>query len=218
MSFIGNDIVSLTDVNNRLSFQNDRYLQKSFVHREFDEIKKFGKEWPFLLWSCKESAYKARVKQGHRKPFCPINFQVYHSPVCPKGTGNYTALSGQVENEGHILTTKSWVCNDYIHTICSTEGFDALNLIYGVRKTGNIPRNRQSAGVRKFITGELALKLNVDVRNIKIKKNSETEIPFALISTNGSEINLTLSHDGEFIAYACIIPLYAKGVEKKITK
>ena len=159
------------------------------------------------MWSCKESAYKARGKQDHRKPFCPINFQVYHSPVCPKGTGNYTALSGQVENEGHILITKSWVCNDYIHSICSTEGFDGMNIIYGLRKNVNVPPGRQSACVRKLVIGNLAHKLNVDVRNIKIKKDRETEIPVAMIDNSDSEMDLSLSHDGEFVAFACIISI-----------
>ena len=76
--FIGNDLVDLCLPENQAKVQNKRWLNKIFVPAEQHLIEQATEPntMAWLLWSCKESAYKVAIKQGMLPNYRPLNFVV----------------------------------------------------------------------------------------------------------------------------------------------
>lgn len=198
MCFIGNDIISLIDNSNRISFSNNKYLQKILSDSEFLLLKKdSGVQYlPYFFWTCKESAYKIALKEGLDKSFVPHQFEV--KLVNTIKFKNIISISGSVNFEENIYFFKSQIFQKYIHTIaCSDETiFPFLK-----NHVGTCDESLQSIKIREHIKSSLAAYYNKDVKQFEILK-TEKGIPYVYSLPGITMPDISLSHDGRYFSYS----------------
>jgi|AntAceMinimDraft_17_1070374.scaffolds.fasta_scaffold03202_4 phosphopantetheinyl transferase (holo-ACP synthase) len=204
MVYIGNDIISLKDKKNLQDFFNPRYLKKILTEEEFVFVKKNKKYHflSFLFWTCKESAYKILVKKGLRKSFSPKKFNV-NININNKCKNN-VIIYGHVIYENCKIYTSSLTNNSYIHTIAANYKNSVSKIFCGIKKIKSSDINKQSFYTRNYLIEYLARKFKIDNSNIKILKDDFTGIPFISINELKSDIEISLSHDKEFVSYAIL--------------
>lgn len=203
MAFIGNDIISLSDKKNQASFSRPRYLKKVLCSYELDVIRKNPNLdfLPFLKWTCKETAYKIAVKSGFRKSFCPSDFRVTLAIGQNQNTVQ-SAVLGKTIHKGNVVYTKSIIDSSYIHTVGTDVNIISLDFISEVRQLGPANVDNQSANTRDLFIHNLAETLNLDKSDISISSDSYTGIPKVLFKDKPLEVDLSFSHDGEFVSYS----------------
>ena len=114
-------------------------------------------------------------------------------------------LYGNVIYDGVSISTQSFAKNDYIHTIASNYNISDLDIDQGVKKINPDDLYRQSVYVRSYLIKSLAEKLDIGKSNIIVLKNEVTHVPFVQINNSTVDIDVSLSHDAEFISYAYLI-------------
>ena len=208
MTFVGNDIIATQDKNNIASFTNPRYLKKVFSQREIDFITNSENDFlAYLIWTCKESAYKALVKKGLKKTFCPVNFSVFmNAAQFHKNRFVAKAMKrrrqnryfGKVRYENHIVATLSVQTHELVHTTALT-GFSKKEVTCAVKKIEMHEIENESQLSKAFLVENLAKNLSVKKSDIKIAKDAFTGSPSVQVSKKSEQIDISTSHDAGFI-------------------
>lgn len=113
---IGNDIVDLAIAAVESNWQRRGFLDKIFTvaERFLIHSAKDAELMVWLMWTMKESAYKAATDQSKIKSFAPFAFScnnlIWH---------NHSAV-GNVIYQGEIYFCQSTLTQRYIHTIAAT--------------------------------------------------------------------------------------------------
>jgi phosphopantetheinyl transferase len=200
MSFVGNDILSLKDNSNMLSFSNQKYIRKILTEKELHFINNIHNinHSPYLFWTCKESAYKIALKMGLDQGFVPQYFDV--NPLIFAEYGNIFRISGTVFFENNVYYFQSEISTEYISTIACTykHGLsDIKKHIYS-----NVDSN-QNNNIRKQIKIELAKSFNKDTDHFEIYK-TEKGIPYIHSYSGNTMPDISISHDGNLFSYALL--------------
>lgn len=122
---IGNDVIDLTLANQESNWKRKGFLQKLFTASEQQRILKainpFQMVW--ILWSIKESVYKANLRMDYKRGFYPVKIRVksiiylnseYHSVI--------------VLNN-HTFFAKTEANNHFIHTIAAHSEVGVKNIV-----------------------------------------------------------------------------------------
>ena len=124
MALIGHDIVSLQDKFNAKSFADDRFIKKIMTQTELQYFhsSKTLINIPALFWSCKESVYKIKMKQGQKIAFVPGYFEIDTSKlIIKKETYSFQNISGTIKENTNVYYFKSILTNEYILSIACTD-------------------------------------------------------------------------------------------------
>jgi hypothetical protein len=201
MTFIGHDIVSLMDEANRKSFSNPRYVQKILSRKEHSMLEEYppADYWTYLLWTCKESAYKIAVKTGYRKCFAPQCFEVSLFDDNFISSGN--TATGTVAFKNKIFFFRSEINSGYVSTIACTSNTYLNEINSSVDRASY---DEQSSSARESLKHELASKMNIDESYINFYKQ-RCGIPFVEIKNLSILPDISFSHDGEYFSYAYLI-------------
>lgn len=110
---IGNDIVDLSQAAKESNWKRTGYLEKLFTMAErfLIHVAKDPEAMVWLLWTMKESAYKAHTKDTKIRTFAPSLICCNNVIVHP------TSATGNVSYMGHLYYTQSTLSETYIHTI-----------------------------------------------------------------------------------------------------
>ncbi len=155
------------------------------------------------LWSCKETAYKIIKKKCVDAAFLPRRWTV----ILNKSEAAY--LGGEVKiPDAEAVYVRLFSDSWYIHCV----GSDCLaaldNLIYKVEilpEEGNDGKTDPSLFLRKCLALRLADFFSLNLSDIKINRvqdKSELQLPHVYIGGKKSDMDISLSHDGQFVAYA----------------
>lgn len=191
MTLFGNDIIDLTLAEKSLALR-ERFLKKAFCSSERDLIlsskDSTGVLW--LLWSMKESAYKAHVRMTLEPKLNPICF------VCQ--------LSG--EGRGRVLIdsseyhTQSFREPRFIHTIA----FSTYDEPMGLKSV--VVRGNSHDTIRQRLLREVkrcySVEKKVGFESVEFKKDHNG---FPAVKVSGSaagEHPCSISHHGSYGAYA----------------
>jgi len=203
-----------------------RFLKKILTDTEIERVRCASEPeaalWSF--WACKEAAYKVMKKQTGDAAFMPRRWSVcfrssqpaaYRNGLHPVGvqgqnqdltavTAGYVASSGRDDIPFLLLSSPS-----YLHGLAADQT-DSLGKVLwrvavlpdGRDKTGADP----SAYVRSCLTEELSGLLQVKQARIKIfrapRERGELEPPAVYLDGIKTQIDISMSHDGRFVAYA----------------
>ena len=117
LTFIGNDIVDLTDPGNIGKSGDDRFLQRVFTNTERTCIAAAAAPDMMLwaLWAAKETAYKIANKVDLLAIFTPRLYPVVLSPG-----DDGPALSGMVDTPQGQIAVRVSIAPDYLHCIGAT--------------------------------------------------------------------------------------------------
>jgi len=212
MQYVGNDIVDLTTPDAQEKSKDVRFVTRVFTENERGLIS--GAAAPdqvlWSLWTGKETAYKVMQKLNPGITSAPGRYHVsLMGPVC-MGTVGHTCVRGFVDTPAgvvHIMITRG---PDYFHCIGTRDNENLLRSVIGnVYTLGNSRETpaRISASVRTCAQGAIARCMNCKrdaIRIARIASDRGLGPPIVYINDHRPNVDISLSHDGKFIAYAML--------------
>jgi len=192
---IGNDIVDLADPETRHQGLHRRFDERVFRPEERALLGggESGHVMRWALWAAKESAYKAEKRLDPDVVFSPKQFAVELSAL-PGGRG---VAGGQVEHRGHVLDLQVHVDGTSLHAVATSTRAARARLLWSVDRAVSDP----SATVRRLAATGIASALDLDPSDIQIAGRP----PVALHRGRPLLTDLSLSHHGRFMAFACAL-------------
>ena len=231
MICIGNDIVDLNHPGNRGKSRDRRFVSRVFTPEERERID--GADAPdavlWMLWAAKEAAFKAAVKRRQGIPFIPRMYSVAledrsYSGDCGQGNPHGISMASGIEEErsaahcGVVMTPAGPV---ELSCFRSAGHVHCVAVVNGAYRTA-----QPDSGVRAFVrklTGPadpsiarrletihyLASALRISPYFIRIRREkmgAESGPPRIFMEGRPADIDISLSHDGRYIAFAVHLP------------
>lgn len=180
---IGNDIIDLNLAKFQSNWERPGFLQKIFSEDEQGLILAAeNKELlVWLLWSMKETAYKALQRKKNFNPF--YNPKLF---ICKRVEINAEKARGEVSFKNHSLEIKSLLFSDIIHTCTTNTGCSLIS---------------QNNNSRLKLLQKVAAHFNLPLESLNIIKNKQG-VPFLTYRGDFLQIPFSLSHHGNYSAYA----------------
>ncbi len=203
---IGNDLVCLTEPDNREGFRNIDYLKKMFTTKEYGMFALNNPEpllYAALCWSCKESAYKIKLQQGFKNAFAPALFEV--SVIAYKSINSKLPnnVRCRVNYKNEVFYCRSKITSRYIHTMATDTPVLLKNIYNAVLKTKINEPESLSLKTYHLLLKRVAKKFNTPVENLSIQKDTDGR-PFIFNKKNPLQLPFSVSHDGNFLSFAFI--------------
>jgi phosphopantetheine--protein transferase-like protein len=198
---IGNDVVDLKEQANADKSGDSRYLKKILTDAEIEFVKNAGNNDAALwsLWACKEAAYKVIKKSFPDAAFIPRRWQV----TFIKTQSEYLEGEVIIPKKGSV-SVRLFSNPDYVYCV-GVDSLAVLNkFIFAVERLPERETN-PSFFLRHCIVQHLAKHISLNFQQIKIKRirqNDELQPPRVYIDGRITDIDISLSHDGRFVAYA----------------
>jgi hypothetical protein len=219
MAFIGNDIVDLTDSGNMGKSRDKRFLQRVFTEAERACITAAAAPDVILwaLWAAKETAYKVVRKIDPSVASTPRLYPVVMSP-----DEHDPARSGMVYTPQGPVVIRVAIAPDHLHCIGATPLPGILDhVLWDVERLcqaedGGDPD--PSLAVRRLAGRRLAALLDVSEADIAIRRCQDIDQwapPAPYLGEKSVPFDLSLSHDGAFVAYA-MIPAFCRRVHPTV--
>jgi phosphopantetheinyl transferase (holo-ACP synthase) len=218
MAFIGNDIVDLTDPDNIGKSRDQRFLQRVFTEAERACIAAAAEPDVILwaLWAAKETAYKIASKIDILAVFIPRLYAVALSP----GDHGVTR-SGRVETPQGPVVIRVAIAPDHLHCIGATPLPGILDhVLWDIERLCRSEEDDDrdpSMAVRRLAGRRLAAMLDTPVTDIDIRRFNDIDRwgpPSTYIEGQPAPFDLSLSHDGAFIACA-MVPTTGEGMNAR---
>jgi phosphopantetheinyl transferase (holo-ACP synthase) len=218
---VGNDIVALQSIDVNRTNHPAFYL-KFITENEFAlfaEAKSklsFG-QFVWLLWSVKESIYKAAVRRNETLIFSPLKINIHSITVAEKFSFQLDDAMQQQwifsDDEENCITcvayfqaekyqSKSFLNDAVICTIAVHSSQPFTNIIAGIQQINTTDSAAQSAAVR--ILAQQSLQQKLSFNNIQFKQ-SQQGFPIVVINNKPTEIPLSFSHHQQYVGYAFAI-------------
>lgn len=189
---IGNDLVDLKLAAKQSNWQRKGFLDKLFTSKEQEYIlnssDSFKTVW--LLWSMKESAYKAYLQIHGDRFFAPKNLACH---LISKNKG--TVL---INNE--LFYTKSEIGEGFIYTVAFSEKYNNNFLNDCFRFELQDFETQHSKTYQKVLVA-FARKLKLPVGKLSIRKNT-LGIPQLFQGEKYMKNSFSLTHHGQFGAFS----------------
>ena len=184
---IGNDIVDLRQAAKDSNWKRPRFLDKIFTSKEqlIISTSESKEQTVWLLWSMKEAAYKAYVRETKHRFFNPKRMQ-YQS-----GSNNQSTVC----IDEKLYDVKSVITSDYVHSLATKA--EAKHLEVHLFK---IPVVSQSETVKAKIIHQLSSSKGIDSGAMEIKKTA-LGVPNAFFKDEQILQALSISHHGEYGAF-----------------
>jgi hypothetical protein len=186
---------------NKDKSRDSRYLKKILTDAEIEFIKDTEKKdealWAF--WACKEAAYKAVKKSFPNTAFMPGLWQV----KLTKSQSEYSEGDVVIPRKGSVFV-RLFSNPDYVHCIGAFSLAVLDKLIFGVEVLPEEETN-PSSFLRQCLAQRLAVCFSLNFHQIKIRRteeNGELQPPRVYIDSKTTDIDISLSHEGRFVAYA----------------
>jgi phosphopantetheinyl transferase len=188
---LGNDVVDLAHRGTQPGAQHPRFDARVFSEPERALIAADPTQrvrW--VLWAAKEAAYKAAKKRDGAVVWAPARFEVELSSRC----------GGSVRHAGRRFALRVLETGAFVHALADDEApLDAVRS--GVREIDE--RADASAEARALACRELAAPLGVAPARLAIAKRGR--IPVLCVDGAPARADLSLSHHGRFVAFACAL-------------
>lgn len=190
---IGNDLVDLKLAAKQSNWQRKGFLDKLFMPKEQEYI--LNSDNPFetvwLLWSLKESAYKAYLQTHNERFFAPKKL------ACHLISKN----KGTVLINNTLFFTESEIGEAFIYTVAFTKN-QHKNFFSDCFKFEHLEFKNQQSQTYQKVLAAFANKLKLPVKQLKIKKNNQG-VPRLFQDEMLLKNSFSLTHHGEFGAF-CI--------------
>jgi len=190
---VGNDVVDLRDPESRPESVHPRFDARVFSPSERRAISDCADagvhRW--RLWAAKEACFKVARKLDSSTPFVPRHFRV-------EGFRNDlgTAWVRHAERLFRVVLDQNAA---YIHAIALPEGLREERVISGLAQID--ASESESGAVRSLARRGVAAALGIALESLEVRK--EARIPRLFVGGLRAEADLSLSHHGGFVAFAC---------------
>jgi holo-[acyl-carrier protein] synthase len=188
---IGNDVIDLRDPEAQPDARHPRFDRRVFARQERQALARSGApaRLRWILWAAKEAAYKVARKLDGSVVFSPPLFVVSLD----------ADLRGTVAHEGTRFDVSVEESPECVHALAS----DASSS--GGRRVARVARLADgadpSAAARTLAVEDVASLIGASPDDLEVEK--EGRVPILLAHGERSGIDLSLSHHGRFVAFAC---------------
>lgn len=190
---IGNDVIDLHLASQESNWQRRGFLDKVFTKSEQSFIAKaensFQTVW--LLWSMKESAYKAFLQENPQRFFNPKKLE-----CSLKNKTHGTVQIGTKEYQ-----TISQITKNYIHTVAVCNQDTSLTTASFRLGTSDYPTQHKE--VYKKLCSQVSHLKKIPQSTVNIKK-CDSAIPTVYYNNKPLNTSFSLSHHGNYGAYAIL--------------
>ena len=185
--------------------RDSRFLKKILTIAEIDFVQNAENHDKALwvLWSCKETAYKVIKKKYVAAAFLPCRWEV----ILQKSEA--ACLDGEVQiPDAEAVYVRLFSHFRYVHCIGTDHPADLDRVVSKIEvlpEKENKKKIDPSLFARKCLTLSIADFSHVNLSDIRINRvqdKSELQPPHVYIGGIKSDIDISLSHDGQFVAYA----------------
>jgi len=192
----GNDVVDLGDPANAGAHERGRFVERGCGDRERAALAA-SSDPAGLLWSffaAKEAAFKVACKLGSRPVFAHRRFLVEPSLTSVQHDGRTLRLS--IERQGERIHAVAWTC-----------GEPPLAIAASVSESDDLGR-----AARRLLVTSLARSFRCSAAMLAVVRNVEPEAwddlgpPRLLRYGKPLDVDVSLSHDGRFVAFAACLP------------
>ncbi|MBN1382831.1 MAG: 4'-phosphopantetheinyl transferase superfamily protein [Deltaproteobacteria bacterium] len=213
MFHVGNDIVDLTNPRSRKKVDDVRFINRVLAAEEQGQLLRSDHPFEILwsFWAGKETAYKICRKLDLRAAFSPRLYRIrFHDPEESHERKNdflnVKALNGTVSTKCGVIHIRVVIRPDFVHCV-GTEDPSSLGMVAWEwdRLKNPAPDNDTSLFVRKMAVKGLSDWSGQRSEDIEIKRFKGVKglgPPLVYIKGEPSGIDISLSHDGPFCAYA----------------
>lgn len=225
MPHVGNDIVDLTQSTAKKKSRNIRFLNRVFTPDEQDFILSSSAAFPELrLWSCwaaKEAAYKAISKACPDIPAISKLFPVSIDPEGHEDSGTedpkFQGLFFPRVSAGSVLTPAGKCCirieyrHTYLHCLAFTHAPDTLSVFHHVHYLSSSFQGEAATDTEavrlaaRFHLAGLLSEHFEDLEIVRQQKGSSAAPPRVFCRGRLLDVDISLSHDGFFLAHACLL-------------
>jgi phosphopantetheinyl transferase (holo-ACP synthase) len=193
---IGNDVVDLVHRGVQPGAQHPRFDARVFSERERALIAGDGTQrvrW--VLWAAKEAAYKAAKKLDPAVVWAPSRFEVSLE----------SRERGRVRHDGRDFALRVDETGDFVHALAQA------GALVGEPSSGvaELASGDASAAARALAVRALAAQLDVAPERLSVVKRGR--IPVLCADGAPARADLSLSHHGRFVAFACELAAGALG-------
>jgi hypothetical protein len=195
---VGNDIVDLEDEDAREGARHPRFDQRAFAESERRLLgaDPSDSRLRWILWAAKESAYKVARRRRSAVGFAPVCFVVTLD----------AEWRGHVRHGGDVYSVCVAVREDHVHAIATEPGLAGGDVWAGIRRLepGQARDGRgevASREARSFALAEIAQRTGRACDSFAIERFER--IPRLVDRAGRDVMDLSLSHHGRFVAYAC---------------
>jgi len=171
----------------------------------------------WAMWAGKETAYKIVSKCDPYASSTPRLYEVSLDCVGKPGRADKfstseSSVSGSVDTPHGKIHIRIFVTRDYVHCVGATaplEKTDAVVWHVDRISTGSeVSAAYESMFVREALKKHLLEYMDEDAEDMEIKRENGANgltPPFVYLNGRRDEIDISLSHDGAFAAYAFTI-------------
>lgn len=195
---VGNDVVDLADPETRLDGLHPRFVERVFTaaERERLEASRARHALHWALWAAKESAYKAVKRLAPETVFSPREFEV---ELASWSLARASPAGGCVRHRGRRLGLRLRLEGGSVHAVAWVAGAAAGEVI--------LSRARRAEGdpglaARRLASSAIASALGLDPAGLGIAGRP----PLATGAEGRPAAEVSLSHHGRFVAFACRLP------------
>jgi hypothetical protein len=181
--------------------KDSRFLKKILTNAEIEFVQNAENPDAELWshWACKETAYKIIKKSFSDAAFLPRQWTVIFNKSASTHSYGEVIIPGKERIYIRLFSNPQ-----YVHCI----GADVLTaldkLIWSVESLPEKEKINPSLYLRQCLGQRLAKHFSPNFHHIKIKKtreNGELQPPRVYIDGRKTDIDISLSHDGRFVAY-----------------
>ena len=204
---VGDDVVDLGDPEARDGAQHPRFDARVFASVERAALAESpaAVRLRWILWAAKEAAYKLARKLDPGVVFSPSRFVVSLGPAASEARSEPQAsevlgpdaLRGRVSWPGGLARVEVRELGGAVHAI-ARDGDGQCVLVRGVATLE--PGDDPSRAARGLAVRRVARRLGLDPRDLGVVRRGR--IP-SLALPGGGALELSLSHHGCFVAFAC---------------
>lgn len=189
---IGNDVVDLRDPERLAVDRHPRFDRRVFSDAEREALEASGapERLRWILWAAKEAAYKVARKRDPETVFSPPRFEVELDAT----------LRGRVRHEGRVFELRVDENEERVHALASESSLEEPEIVSRVIRTDEGAAT-VSRAVRAFACHDLATVLEIPVEELEVQKLGR--IPVLTASDRPLDVDLSLSHHGRYLAFAC---------------
>jgi hypothetical protein len=190
---LGDDVVDLRDPEAAPGATHPRFDERVFgaAERALIGDGDFASALRWTLWAAKESAFKAARRIDPRAAFSPARFVVRLAD----GGG------ASVIRDGRRFAVRIVRRDDAVHAAAVAQPALAADLLV---ESARVPADDPSAAVRRFALDRLADCLPIDRARLAIA--GWRKVPLLLVDGRPSPVVVSLSHHGEVIGFAALVP------------
>ena len=186
---VGNDVVDLGDAEAREGATHPGFDARVFDAREREALAASGapNRLRWLLWAAKEAAYKAGRRENPELVFSPRRFEVHLD----------AGLSGTVRHPDGSVPVTITEDADAVHAVARAPG-DAAILCGIARRPEEADA---SVAVRQLARERIAAHLGCEPDALRFERDGR--IPRLRVPGIDRALDVSLSHHGRFVAFAC---------------